>query len=67
MIVFTCHQIGNSRDNWVRLTICRDGKLTRNELSIDLGRRLAERLCDRYGIPEIDRAGLFHGAPMVAQ
>lgn len=59
---FIAHE--NDREFWVRCVTIRrnpDGSWRSHfsDLSWQLGRRLAERLCDRYGIT--DRAGLHCG------
>ena len=52
-----CH---TDRDGaWYRIRTYRDGRLRLNDVSVSLGRRLALQLCDRYGIRQDDRHGLF--------
>lgn len=67
LLAFALVGHSNDRDEfWYELVTVRksaDGAmLTRhNVCSMALGRRLADRLCDRYGIA--DRAGLYTGWP----
>jgi hypothetical protein len=53
----------DGRQYWSRLIVSRyvDGLIstTTNDCSLALGRRLADKLCDKYGIE--DRAGLYCG------
>lgn len=56
---FVCHS--NDRESWYSVyTSYDDGRLPRHStLSVPLARRLADKLCDKYGIT--DRGGLMCG------
>lgn len=68
LVCFAVVMCQSDRDVWYRLYTCRelaDGSLRwhYNDTSLCLGSRLAERLCDRYGIA--DRGALHCGRVFV--
>lgn len=59
---YTAHPLEMVRcepcDGWYRIWMARNGGTTCNDVSFALGRRLMERLAERYNL---DRAGLYTG------
>lgn len=61
-----CLLQSDHRTSWYRVLIIRDNVSTVSELSIPAAHRLLPKLLDKWGVSDIDRAGLFAGSLVIS-